>query len=109
MSVLVMDNARIHHCAGILELVEQFGELLIDYIHERHCDGNLEGVRLIYLPPYSPDLNPIEEAFSKIKAWIRRNNDVFSTGDGILYDMREALDIITAEDAEGYIRHAGYF
>lgn len=67
------------------------------------------GVRVIFLPPYSPDLNPIEEAFSKIKAWIRRHSDLFSTGYGILLDMREAMDIITAEDAEGYFLHAGYF
>jgi effector-binding domain-containing protein len=63
----------------------------------------------MFLPPYSPDLNPIEEAYSKIKSWIRRNNDLFSGGDGILYDMREAMEIITADDAESYIRHAGYF
>jgi transposase len=44
------------------------------------------GVRIIFLPPYSPDLNPIEEAFSKIKSWIRRNHDLFVTaGDGIFY------------------------
>jgi transposase len=68
------------------------------------------GVRIIFLPPYSPDLNPIEEAFSKIKSWIRRNHDLFVTaGDGIFYDLREVLDIITADDAEGYIRHSGYF
>ena len=94
---------------GIMELVEWFGKFFIDYIHKRPCDSNIEGVRLIYLPPYSSDLNPIEEAFLKIKGWIRRSNDVFSTGDGILYDMREVMDIITAEDAEGYIWHAGYF
>jgi hypothetical protein len=63
----------------------------------------------MFLPPYSPDLNPIEEAYSKIKSWIRRNNDLFSVGDGILYDMREAMEIITADDAESYIHHAGYF
>lgn len=68
------------------------------------------GVRIIFLPPYSPDLNPIEEAFSKIKSWIRRNNDLFTTGgDSIFYDLREVLDVITADDAESYIRHSGYF
>ena len=58
-----MDNACIHHCMGIMELVERFGKFFIDYIHEWPCDSNIEGVWLIYLPPYSPDLNPIEEAF----------------------------------------------
>lgn len=62
------------------------------------------GVRLLYLPPYSPDFNPIEEAFSKIKAWIRRNNDIFTYGPldephALIYDMLEAMDIITEADA----------
>ncbi|PPQ82244.1 hypothetical protein CVT24_012928 [Panaeolus cyanescens] len=52
LSVLVMDNAKIHHGEGILDLAEQFG------------------VRIEFLPPYSPDLNPIEEVFSKVKAFI---------------------------------------
>jgi hypothetical protein len=63
------------------------------------------------LPPYSPDLNPVEEAFSKIKAFMRHNNDIFAAGqdDGIIYDMYEALDIITPTDARGYFQHSGYF
>lgn len=70
------------------------------------------GVQIVFLPPHSPDLNPIEEAFSKFKAWIHRNYDLFAAAadnDGIMYDLREALEIITAEDAQGYIRHSGYF
>lgn len=72
------------------------------------------GVRILHLPPYSPDLNPIEEAFSKIKAWIRRNNDLFSYApDGnahaLIYDMMEAMNVITESDAIGYFIHAGYF
>jgi transposase len=72
---------------------------------------NLLGVRIEYLPPYSPDLNPIEEAFSKIKHWLRRHQDYYcvTTDDGILFDMYEVLEIITPEDAEGYFVHAGYF
>jgi transposase len=71
-------------------------------------------VRLVYLPPYSPDFNPIEEAFSKIKAWIRRNNDIFTYGEddephALIYDMLEARNIITELDAIGYFIHAGYF
>jgi len=71
----------------------------------------LEGVRIEYLPPYSPDLNPIEEAFSKIKHWLRGYQEYYGAtqGDGILYDMLEVLEIITPEDAEGYFIHAGYF
>jgi transposase len=69
------------------------------------------GVRIEYLPPYSPDLNPIEEAFSKIKHFLRRHQDYYlaTTDDGILYDMYEVMDIITPKDAAGYYGHAGYF
>ncbi|KAJ3502659.1 hypothetical protein NLJ89_g8785 [Agrocybe chaxingu] len=91
LSVLVMDNARIHHGEGILELAQRFG------------------VRIIFLPPYSPDLNPIEEAISKIKAWIRRNYDLFTSDHGILYDIKVAMDVITPNDAAGYFIDGGYF
>ena len=53
-SVLIMDNAAIHHVDGIREMVEAHGS------------------RLIYLPAYSPDLNPIEEAFVKMRYLQRR-------------------------------------
>lgn len=93
LSVLVLDNAKIHHNDEIHALVDRFG------------------VRLEYLPPYSPDLNPIEEAFSQIKHFLRRHNDYYGAmeDNGILYDMYEVLDIVTPEDATGYIVHAGYF
>lgn len=63
-----------------------------------------------YLPPYSPDFNPIEEAFSQIKSFIHRNSDIFlsSVGASIMYDLLEAMTIVTAEDAEAYIAHSGY-
>ena len=93
LSVLVLDNAKIHHNAEILALADHFS------------------VCIEYLPPYSPDLNPIEEAFSQIKYFIRRHKDYYSRtqDDGILYDMYEVLDIVTAEDASRFIAHAGYF
>jgi len=50
-------------------------------------------------------LNPIKEAFSQIKSWICCNWDVFfaAEGDGLFYDMQEALDIVTTDDAQSYI------
>jgi transposase len=70
----------------------------------------LSDVRIEYLPPYSADLNPIEEAFSKVRHWIRPHQIYYSArGAGIFYDMWEVLDIITPSDAEGYFFHAGYF
>jgi transposase len=50
-----MDNASFHHTDGILQMCED------------------AGVILLYLPPYSPDLNPIEEFFAELKAFIKRN------------------------------------
>jgi transposase len=71
----------------------------------------LQGVRIEYLLPYSPDLNPIKEAFSKIKHWICCHHEYYSSavGNEIFYDMWEVLDIITLTDAEGYFFHAGHF
>jgi hypothetical protein len=76
-----------------------------------HVSYSILGVRIEYHPSYSPDLNPIEEAFSKIKAYIRRNNDIFLSGtfNDLFYDMYMALDVITDVDAMGYFIHAGYF
>jgi len=107
LSVLVMDNARIHHGEGILELTECFGQSTL-WCH--FGKSNLDpGVRVIFLPPYSPDLNLIEEAISKIKAFIRWNYDLFTPGDEILYDIKIAMEVITPEDAKGYFFHGGYF
>ena len=54
-SVLVMDNCRTHHSEEMKEMIRQ------------------AGVRLEYLPPYSPDFSPIEKSFHALKSWIRRN------------------------------------
>ena len=60
-SVLIMDNAKIHYNEELRNM----------------CDE--AGVLLEYLPPYSPDLNPIETSFAILKAWIRRNMDLAET------------------------------
>ena len=94
-SVLVVDNAAIHKVAGIRELVEG------------------HGVRLLYLPAYSPDLNPIELAFSSIKAWLRTNRSrvsaEFETEDGSIYNaIWEAVYSVMADKAKGWYSHCGY-
>lgn len=67
------------------------------------------GVCIEHLPPYSPDFNPIEEAFSKIKAFICRHSHLLvHTGDGLIYDLMECMEVITDSDAIGYFMHAGY-
>lgn len=94
-SVLIMDNAAIHRVDGVREMVEA------------------RGSRLIYLPAYSPDLNPIEEAFSSIKAWLRANRDYVLgeiEGDGAdpYALIWEAVYTVTPEDAYGWFRHSEY-
>ena len=94
-SVLVMDNAAIHWVDGVRELVEA----------HRSC--------LIYLPAYSPDLNPIKEAFSSIKAWIRANCDyVFGEIEGDNVDpyrvIWEAIHSVTPENAYRWFQHCEY-
>ena len=95
-SILIVDNCRIHHVEEIQQL----------------CDER--GVRLRYLPPYSPDFNPIEECFSFMKAWIRRHGarfrEAFASDESALPYMflYGALDHVTAEHAEGWFSHSGY-
>lgn len=94
-SVLIVDNASIHKVEGIRELVEG------------------HGARLIYLPSYSPDLNPIELAFSSIKAWLRANrarvNAALQSDDGSMYDaFWEAVHAVTRGKAKGWYSYCGY-
>jgi len=59
--------------------------------------------KLVFLPPYSPDYNPIEQAFSAIKAHLRRHS-----GDPSLMSIIHACQSITPDKAEGYFRASGY-
>jgi hypothetical protein len=94
-SVLVIDNASIHKVAGIREMVEE------------------RGARLLYLPAYSPDFNPIELAFSTIKTWLRTNRDrvnqELESENGVVYNVFwEAVHSVTVEQAKGWYKHCGY-
>ena len=94
-SVLVIDNASIHKVDGIREMVED------------------RGARLVYLPSYSPDFNPIELAFSTIKQWLRSNRDrvnqELESVDGTIYNIFwEAVHSVTADQARGWYKHCGY-
>jgi transposase len=61
---------------------------------------------LIYLPAYSPDFNPIEEAFSKMKGIVRRAGA--RTKYALIDVLSEALSAISVQDTRGYFEHAGY-
>jgi transposase len=83
-----MDNLSVHKGKWVRELIE-----------ERGC-------QLWFLPPYSPDFNPIEEAFSKLKALLRRAQA--RVLEALFEATEEALLAISAKDARGYFEHCGY-
>ena len=86
--VVVMDNLSAHKGGRVREIVESAG-----------CE-------LVYLPPYSPDLNPIEEAFSKVKGLMRKAKA--RTREGLVEAMGRALEAVSARDARGFFKHRGY-
>ncbi len=65
------------------------------------------GARLVFLPPYSPDFNPIEQAFAKLKQRLRAVHA--RTVETVMAATQELYPQITATDARGFYRHAGYF
>lgn len=64
------------------------------------------GATLLFLPPYSPDLNPIELAFAKLKQLLRSAKH--RAEDALWADLQRVLDLITPGDAAGFFRHCGY-
>ena len=90
-SVRVINNASIHRVDGIREMVQE------------------HGARLVYLPAYSPDFNPIKLAFSSIKAWLRTNRNRINTESESIYEaLWEAVFSVTQEDVRGWFKHCGY-
>lgn len=86
--VVVMDNLVCHKRAGVKQAIEA------------------AGAQLRYLPPYSPDLNPIELAFAKLKALLRKRGERTISG---LWDfLGEALDAFAPDECRRYVRHCGY-
>ena len=86
--IVVMDNLWAHRPKRIRELIEQHG-----------CE-------LLYLPAYSPDYNPIEEAFAKIKNLLRKAQA--RSKEALVEAIAAALSAVTAEDVRGFFKHAGY-
>jgi transposase len=87
--VVVMDNLRAHYAAGVQEAIEA------------------RGATVLYLPPYSPELNPIELTWSKLKSILRKvEARTLRTLAGALPDC---VRRISTTDLHGWFRHAGYF
>lgn len=86
--LVVVDNLAAHKGEEVRELVEA------------------RGCELLFLPPYSPDYSPIEEAFSKIKALLRKAEA--RTREALIEAMGRAISAVTARDARGFFEHCGY-
>ena len=86
--LVVMDNLSAHKVQGVREEVESVG------------------AGVVYLPPYSPDFNPIELAFSKLKHMIR--SEEHRTQQALWRNMQPLLDRITPHNAAAFFRHCGY-
>ena len=87
--MVVLDGLGAHRTQRVTELIEA------------------RGADLVFLPSYSPDLNPIEEAFSKIKALVRKEGT--RVREALVEAIGRALAAITPEDAAGWFAHAGYW
>jgi transposase len=86
--LVIMDNAGAHKDARIRPFLESLG------------------AKPVYLPPYSPELNPIELAWSKLKTWLRTAKA--RTTQALDAAIAKGMHLITPEDAEAWIRHCGY-
>lgn len=86
--VVVMDNLSVHKVAGVRQAIEA------------------AGARLIYLPPYSPDYNPIENMWSKVKGYLR--SAAARTVEELGKAIETALARVTAQDCKGFFRKCGY-
>jgi transposase len=86
--IVVMDNLSCHKTAEVARLI------------------GAAGAEVRYLPAYSPDLNPIERLFSKLKAWLRRAKA--RTIPGLIEAMGEALRRVRPVDILGWFSHSGY-
>jgi transposase len=86
--MIIMDNLQVHKSTKVRKLLES------------------AGASVLFLPPYSPDFSPIEEAFSKIKAILRSIEA--RTQQTLLEAIGQALDAVSRRDALGWFAHCGY-
>lgn len=86
--LVIMDNLPAHRVSGVRQAIEA------------------AGATRLFLPPYSPDFNPIEQAFAKLKAWLRKA--AARTKDALWQAIAEALDAFTPAECINYFRNSGY-
>ena len=86
--IVIMDNLPAHKVTGVREAIEA------------------AGADLLYLPPYSPDFNPIELAFAKLKAFLRKT--AARTIPDLWAAVAQAIENFQPDECIGYFAHAGY-
>ena len=86
--MVVLDNLSAHKVRGVREAIDK------------------SGATLLYLPPYSPDFNPIEQVFAKLKALLRKA--AARTVEGLEAAIATALEAFPPEECANYFTHAGY-
>jgi transposase len=86
--VVVLDNLTLHKQPAVQAAIERVG------------------ARLRFLPPYSPDFNPIEMAFAKLKAWLRAARP--RSFDQVVELVKHALPLFTPTECRNFVRHCGY-
>ena len=87
-SVVILDNCSIHHIQEIVHMIQEVGAI----VH--------------FLPPYSPDLNPIEEAFSKVKSTLKLLDKEAEMGESTENLLLSAFSYISKDDCQNWIDHA---
>lgn len=86
--LVILDNLSSHKVAGVQEAIEAVG------------------ARVVYLPPYSPDFNPIEQVFAKLKSLLRSAGE--RTVSGLWNRIGNLLDCFSPSECQNYFRHSGY-
>lgn len=90
-SVLVMDNCTIHHVSPALKMLSD------------------AGILALFLPPYSPDLNPVEELFSYVKYYLKQHDEILQTVNDLKPLIKAAFSSVTSQDCLGWIYHSGCY
>ncbi len=86
--IIIMDNVRFHYCKEVKDKIESVG------------------AKILFLPPYSPDFNPIEMAFSKLKAHLRKH--MARTIDDLWKAIGNICDLFSIQECRNYFEAAGY-
>ena len=89
-SVLILDNCSVHHVEAVTDLLQQ------------------AGIVALFLPPYSPDLNPIEEVFSFVKGYLKKHDAILQHIPDPSDIIKDAFDSVSVAQCNSFIEHAGY-